>query len=136
MTRIASWDHLARAPRRDIRRFQDEAVAKHVREELYPFSAHYRKVFDDARVAPRDIRTVADLRRLPLSGKADLVAAAHDEKRKLEFVLAPSPQLIREHWPFSRKLAVAFGGGRARAQIKRDYTPNFLTFTTGRSSEP
>jgi phenylacetate-coenzyme A ligase PaaK-like adenylate-forming protein len=91
---------------------QDGQLARFVREELYPFSAHYRRVFDEARVRPETIRTVADLRRLPLTTKQDLIAAQSDPARKLDFVLRPSPELIRAHWPLARKLPLALGGAR------------------------
>ncbi len=135
-SRPTSWAALSRAPAKEIRALQDRLLARFVREELYPFSAHYRKVFDAAGIRPRDVRTVADLRRLPFSTKQDLLASQSDPARKLDFILVPSPETIREHWPFSRKLAVALGGARAREILRRDYTPSFLTFTTGRSSAP
>ena len=115
---------------------QDEALARYVREEVYPFSARHRRVFDEAKVRPSDIRGVADLRRLPFMTKADLLDAQSDPARKTELVLVPTPESIRAHWPFLRKLAVALGGARAREILRRGYTPNFLTFTTGRSSAP
>ena len=132
----SQWQRLARTSAAELKAIQNSALARYVREELYPFSAHYRKVFDEAGISPRDIRKVADLRKLPFSSKRDLLEAQVDEKKKRDFVLIPSPLAIREHWPFARKLAVALGGARARAILRRDYTPIFLTFTTGRSSAP
>lgn len=136
MKRPPSWDRLARAPREEQRRIQEAALRRFVREELYPFSAHYRRVFDRAGVAPRDVRTADDLRRLPFTTKADLLDAQSDPERKRDFVLVPTPGAIKGHWPFLRKLALVLGGARAREVLRRAYTPNFLTFTTGRSSEP
>ncbi len=130
------WLQLSRAPLSEQRRIQDAALQRYVREELYPFSAHYRRMFDAAGVKPRDIRTVDDLRRLPLTTKQDLLAAQIDPERKRDFVLVPSPARIKEHWPFSRKLALVLGGAKARELVRFSYTPNFLTFTTGRSSDP
>jgi len=135
-SRLNSWSRLHRASGAELRDLQNRALAKFVREELYPFSAHYRRVFDEAGITPRDIRTVADLRKLPFSSKKDILDAQADEKRKRDFVLIPTPHAIREHWPFGRKIAVALGGARAREILRRDYTPIFLTFTTGRSSAP
>ncbi|MCY2960254.1 MAG: AMP-binding protein [Planctomycetota bacterium] len=130
------WNGLARTDRADLRRLQDERLVQHVRERLYPFSAHYRRVFDAAGVKPTDIRGVADLARLPFTMKADLLAAQSDPARKRDFVLVPSPELIREHWPLAKKLRLLAGGGEARERLRRDYTPNFVTFTTGRSADP
>src|SRR5262245_3186636 len=108
-TRPTSWAALSRAPAQELRDLQDRLFARYVREELYPFSAHYRRVFDQAGIKPRDVRKVSDLRRLPFSTKQDLLAAQSDPARKLDFILIPTPDRIREHWPFSRKLAVALG---------------------------
>jgi hypothetical protein len=76
------------------------------------------------------------LARVPLSTKQDLLAAQSDPKRRTDFVLRPTPERIRQHWPLARKLALVLGGARAREVLRSAYTPNFLTFTTGRSSEP
>jgi len=130
------WPRLARAPAAEQRRIQDSALSRFVREELYPFSAHYRRVFDEAGVAPRDVRGVDDLRRLPFTVKEDLLEAQLDPQRKRDFVIVPTPGAIREHWPLARKLALVLGGARAREILRFSYTPHFLTFTTGRSTEP
>jgi len=49
----------------------DRLLARHV-EYCYERSGFYRERFDRAGVKPRDIRCVADLRRLPFTTKADL----------------------------------------------------------------
>ena len=128
------WNGLCRAGRAELRRLQDQKLAQHVRERLYPFSAHYRRVFDAAGVAPRDVRTVADLARLPFTSKADLLEAQSDPARKRDFVLVPTPELIGKHWPLAKKLALL--SEERKAALRREYTPNFVTFTTGRSSDP
>ena len=69
------WGTLARLPARDLHAVQDAALARFVREELYPFSAHYRRVFDEAGVRPESIARVADLQRLPFTTKQDLLRA-------------------------------------------------------------
>jgi len=132
----SDWAALARTPAAQLRALQDRTLARYVREELYPFSAHYRRVFDEAGVDPGSIRGVADLVRLPFTTKQDLLAAQSDPARKTDFVLVPTPARIKASWPFGRKLALVLGGARARETLRRAYTPNFATFTTGRSSEP
>jgi phenylacetate-coenzyme A ligase PaaK-like adenylate-forming protein len=131
-----NWSALCRSSPAEQRRIQDQGLQRYVREELYPFSAHYRRMFDASGVRPRDIRTVDDLRRLPFTTKQDLLGSQSDGARKQDFVLIPSPASIKEHWPFARKLALVLGGARARELVRFGYTPNFLTFTTGRSSDP
>lgn len=130
------WARLSRAPASELRALQDRALRRFVREELYPFSAWYRRRFDAAGVRPRDIRCVDDLRRLPFTTKQDLLEAQVGTGTQRDFVLVPTPEAIRAHWPLARKLALVAGGAGAREMLRRAYTPSFLTFTTGRSSEP
>lgn len=113
---------------------QDALLRRAIRERIYPFSAHYRRMMDAAKVDPRSIKGVDDLRRLPFTTKADLLAAAGDEQRRRDFVLAPTPELVKRHWPLGKKLGLLSRG--AKEDLRREYTPNFVTFTTGRSSEP
>ena len=132
----SDWEALARTPAAQLRELQDRTLSRYVREELYPFSAHYRRQFDEAGVDPGSVRGVEDLARLPFTTKQDLLEAQSDPARKADFVLVPTPSSIKAAWPFARKLALVLGGQRARAGVKRAYTPNFATFTTGRSTEP
>ncbi len=136
MARPSSWSALSHTSVSELRRLQDEQLARYVREELYPFSRHYRRIFDEAGLDPRRVRGVADLARLPFTTKQDLLRAQTTPENRYDFVLQPSPELIKQHWPFSRKLALVLGGAGARESLRYRYTPNFLTFTTGRSSEP
>jgi phenylacetate-coenzyme A ligase PaaK-like adenylate-forming protein len=130
------WKTLARTSPDALRALQDRMLASYVREELYPFSAHYRRVFDEAGLAPERLRGVADLAKLPFTTKQDLLKAQSAPETRYDFVLRPNPGTIKKHWPFARKLALVVGGARAREMVRFSYTPNFLTFTTGRSSEP
>lgn len=130
------WSRVSRASRAELERLQEHSLRRFMREELYPFSAYYRRVFDTAGVRPTDIRTVDDLRRLPFTTKQDLLGAQSTSSTKLDFVLIPTPASIKEHWPFARKLALVLGGARARELVRTGYTPHFITFTTGRSADP
>src|SRR5206468_1733631 len=46
---------------------QERALAHYVRREVYPYSAYYRRVFDDAGLGAKAVRTTADLSRFPLT---------------------------------------------------------------------
>ncbi len=130
------WPRISRLPRAELEELQRNALRRYVRQELYPFSAHYRRVFDAAGVKPTDIRDVGDLARLPLTTKKDLLEAQLDPARKRDFVLIPSAELVKRHWPLGKKLRLLLGGQAAKDELEYQYTPNFLTFTTGRSSDP
>jgi hypothetical protein len=122
--------------RREQEAWSNQRLAEHVRLRLYPFSAHYKKLFDQAGIRPEKVRTIRDLAALPLTTKKDLIDAQTDPERKRDFVLIPTPEKIRAHWGLGRKLALLLGGEQAREALRREYTPNFLTFTTGRSADP
>ena len=131
-----NWAALSRASAAELKAVQEANLRRHVRQDVYPFSAHYRRLFDEAGVRAEDIRTVDDLRRLPLTTKADLLEAQSNEETKRDFVLIPTPEKIKASWPLSRKLPLLAGGREAREALRREYTPNFATFTTGRSADP
>ena len=133
---FSPWPRISRLSRSELEALQRERLQRYVREELYPFSAHYRKLFDATGVKPTDIRDVRDLARLPLTTKKDLLEAQVDPVRKRDFVLIPSPETIKANWPLGKKLKLLLGGDEAKAELAYQYTPNFLTFTTGRSSDP
>lgn len=135
------WQRLQRLPRAEQRALQDHRLRRFVREQLYPFSPFYRELFDRAGVRPEQIRTVDDLRRLPLSSKLDLLPTAGEPQRFKRFILQPDPQSIRAAWPLRRKLPLLWqkwtaGREAVRATVRAEFAPCFMTFTTGRSAEP
>src|SRR5690349_3556735 len=101
---MISWQRLQRLPRAEQRALQDSLLRRYVREYLYPFSPYYRQLFDAHGVRPEQIRTVDDLRRLPLTSKLDLLPTTEDAQRFKRFILQPDPKTIRAAWPLSRKL--------------------------------
>ena len=136
MSRTTTWDRLAHASPAEVRAIQERSLRTYVTQELYPFSKHYRRIFDQAGVRPSDIRTLGDLEQLPLTTKHDFLEAQSKPETKRDFVVIPSPATIKNSWPFMRKLALVLGGKSAREALAYSYRPNFLTFTTGRSAEP
>jgi len=127
--------------RGEQRRLQDHLLARYVREYLYPFSSFYRELFDRAGVRPESIRTVDDLRRVPLSSKKDLLPSPADPQRFKRFILQPDPQALKAAWPLARKLPLLLqkwtqGAAAVRQKLRSEFYPCFMTFTTGRSAEP
>ncbi|MBL9079653.1 MAG: AMP-binding protein [Planctomycetes bacterium] len=135
------WQRLQRMPRREQRALQDRLLAAYVQQYLYPFSPHYRELFDRHGVRPEQIRTVDDLRRLPLSSKRDLLPTADEPQRFKRFILQPDAASIRQAWPLRRKLPLLWekwthGVEAVRHRVRHEFAPCFMTFTTGRSAEP
>ncbi|MCA8952921.1 MAG: AMP-binding protein [Planctomycetes bacterium] len=123
------------------RALQDHLLQRYVREYVYPFSPFYRRLFDEHGVRPGQIRSVDDLRRLPLTSKRDLLATDDDPQRFKKFILQPDPASIKAAWPLGKKLPLLWqkwthGAGVVRRAIQREFSPCFMTFTTGRSAEP
>ncbi len=138
---MTAWQRLQRLPRSEQRALQDSLLQRYVREYLYPFSPYYRALFDRHGVRPEQLRTVDDLRRVPLSTKRDLLPTADDPQRFKQFVLQPDPASIRAAWPLSKKLPLLWqkwthGAASVRRRVRDEFAPCFMTFTTGRSAEP
>jgi phenylacetate-CoA ligase len=92
-------------------------------------------------VRPEQLRTVDDLRRLPLTSKRDLLPTADDPQRFKRFILQPDPQKLRAAWPLRRTLPLLLekwtrGKEHVRARVRAEFAPCFMTFTSGRSAEP
>lgn len=138
---MIAWQRLQRLPRAEQRALQDSLLRRYVREYLYPFSPYYRELFDRAGVKPEQIRTVDDLRRLPLTTKSDLLPTTDDPQRFKKFILQPDPKSIRAAWPLSRQLPLLWrrwtqGVEAVKRTVRGEFAPCFMTFTTGRSAQP
>ena len=120
---------------------QNQLLRRYIREYLYPFSSFYRERFDQAGIKPDQIKTVADLQKLPLSSKKDLLPTEDDPQRFKRFILKPDAAALKTAWPLRRKLPLLFekwtrGAEAVRERLRREFYPSFMTFTTGRSAEP
>jgi phenylacetate-CoA ligase len=72
-TSVFRHSELAFRGKEEIAAVQDELLRRHV-SYLAKNSTFYRRRFDDAGINPAEIQTVADLARLPLTGKDDLTS--------------------------------------------------------------
>jgi phenylacetate-coenzyme A ligase PaaK-like adenylate-forming protein len=138
---MTTWREIERMGRREQRALQDRLLQRYVREYLYPFSSFYRERFDRAGLRPEQIRSVDDLRRVPLSDKRDLLPTKDEPQRFKRFILQPDPATLKAAWPLHRKLPLLLqrwtqGKAAVRRRLRREFYPCFMTFTTGRSAEP
>ncbi len=132
------WDQ--RSPE-EIRSAQGRKLRRFISEQIYPFSAYYRKLFDRERIDPRSIRSLDDLERIPFTAKADIAPSAEEPNRPRELMLVPTRELIRASWPLLRKIPLAArylydGQSGLRRVLSREYRPVSVFFTTGRSALP
>ena len=137
---MSTWQRLQRMNAAQQRALQDHLLRRLVREYL-PFHGFYREHLARAGVAPDSIRTVDDLRRVPLSSKRDLLPTDSEPQRFRRFVLQPDAATLKAAWPLHRKLPLLAqkwlqGADAVRKRLRREFYPSFMTFTTGRSAEP
>lgn len=135
------WDPVARLPRRKIQELQNQKLHHFINRYLYPFSPYYRRLFDQNKINPRDIRTVADLRRVPFTSKTNFLDVPEDGDRFREFILQPDKEKIRAAWPpvklASLALTAALRGQTAvEDNLMAEFKPAFMTFTTGTTNRP
>ena len=119
--RPKSWEQLARCPRRELDRLTDEALARFVREELYPFCAPYRPRLEALGRGDGRVGGLAALAPVPPLERAEWLGWQASEREAP--LLRPHPAGMRESWPFLRKLALSFAGARARGWLMQAYAP-------------
>lgn len=137
---MKAWSRLRISPR-ELRQFQNQKLHRFINEQLYPFSPFYRKLFDQNRIDPRKIRTVADLKHIPFSGKQDLLPTPENPQLARDFILQPDEDKIKQFWPLSKKMPLLFqkvlkGNEFVQEMIGAEYRPIFLIATTGRTTAP
>ncbi|MCA8942528.1 MAG: phenylacetate--CoA ligase family protein, partial [Planctomycetes bacterium] len=125
----------------DQRRMQDELLSRYVREYVYPFHPYYREVMDREGIRPDQINSVDDLRRFPLTSKLDLLPTEAEPEQFKRFILQPTPAALKKAWSLRRKFPllvqrVRSGTSSVKETLRREFSPCFMTFTTGRSAEP
>lgn len=126
------WDRLSVA---EQHRMQDERLQRYLGEVIAPFSPYYRRLFAEQRIDPGKIKTVAELRRIPFTSKADLLSTPDEPEKFRQFIITPDISVLK-HRP--RVVAESLFRGRRTVErrFEREYRPIFLTATTGRSSDP
>ncbi|MFZ2471477.1 MAG: phenylacetate--CoA ligase [Methanothrix sp.] len=86
------WDpHIERMPLKDLHTLQEDRLKSVVRY-VYDHSAFYRRRFKEAGVEPGDIRTLADVSKLPFTRKVDL-----RDNYPTGMFSAPKSQVVRYH---------------------------------------
>ncbi len=134
------WSSLTSLSQRQIKALQDEKLRHFINRHVYPFSPHYQKLFDDHKIAPGHIRSVADLKNIPFTSKLDMISKENPQKAK-EFILQPDQEKIRRFWPKTVLLDLAAeslfqGKEHVQERLGREYRPVFITFTTGTTNSP
>ncbi len=135
MRRNLLQSHWQRLPERMVRRLQAERLRDYLRAVVLPFSAHYRRLFQEQGLDAESFRTLEDLQRLPFTTKSDLVNTAAEPQRFRDFILVPDQEVLARR-PKTILGALVHGRERVRQEFEAEFRPIFVTFTTGRSAEP
>jgi phenylacetate-coenzyme A ligase PaaK-like adenylate-forming protein len=102
---------------------------------VLPFSAHYRKIFEENGLCADSFRTLEDLRRVPLTTKADLLNTIERPQKFKDFIVVPNEKVLA-HRPGTVMRALVRGREAVKQGFEAEFRPIFVTFTTGRSADP
>src|SRR5277367_5742000 len=134
-----SWRGITSLTYSQIKDLQNQRLHSFINSHVYPFSPYYRKLFDEKKIDPGQIRTREDLKRIPFISKSDLIGKDNPQKFK-DFILQPDKEKISRYWPKSRLLTLALksllGGRHLQEDLAKEYRPVFMTFTTGTTNAP
>src|SRR5258708_9360453 len=118
-----------------VRRLQADRLRRYLRTVVLPFSAHYRKQFQEHGLQAESFRTLEDLQRLAFKTKSDLLSTATQPQRFRDFILVPDPNVLARR-PRTILRALLRGRQQVKQDFEAEFRPIFATFTTGRSAEP
>ncbi|HLF19126.1 MAG TPA: AMP-binding protein [Candidatus Omnitrophota bacterium] len=132
------WRHLKNLNKSQITELQNKKLRDFIRHYVYPFSPHYRKIFDDNKIDPESIKTADDLRRVPFISKKDFL---ENETKFRDCVLQPDAQKIKKFWNASRLTKFIFertfkGKEYVEHKLGFEFRPVFMTFTGGTTNQP
>lgn len=135
------WASIDNLSKYQILSLQNQKLHQFINTYLYPFSAHYRMLFDQHKIDPHKIKSIQDLACIPLTSKLDLLATDAKPEHFKEFVLKPDKELIKKYWPKSKLLSLAYntlmkGKAVIENQFEEEFRPVFITFTTGTTNKP
>lgn len=131
----------SRLTKAQLQELQNRKLYKFINEQLYPFSPHYRHLFNQHKIDPQKIKTSQDLQYLPFTSKADLISIGQEAEAFQDFILQPDKDKVHRYWPLLRRLGLmamglARGGVCVFEKIRQEYKPIFVTFTTGTTGRP
>jgi phenylacetate-coenzyme A ligase PaaK-like adenylate-forming protein len=127
-----SWD--------EIKELQNYKLRKYIREQLYPYSPYYRRLFDREKIDPEKIKTTDDLVHIPFTWKADIAPTLDNFTRPNEFILEhPALKELQEMDHNKRRLyynKLTQPQKREWQALLYGYLPVHVHFTTGRTALP
>src|SRR3989338_4584846 len=136
-----NWKKLSFFPQKELREGQNNKLRSFITAQLYPFSPYYRKLFDQHKIKPQDIKTVKDLKLIPFTKKEDFLPDDEHPNRFRDFILQPDESSIKKYQPKSKLIYLALlkilkGKEEVGERLSKESRPIFLTATTGTTYEP
>ncbi len=125
---------------KETKRYQLRLLKRFLRDQVLPFSPHYRRLFDAGKIPDwQDLKDPSDLTRLPFTTKEDLLPSIDRDTGPRDFILQPSKELIQQRLALSTKLKfltrkLLRGQEQLQQELLREYNPSQIFFTTGRSA--
>lgn len=135
--RLQNWRTL---PKEEYLAYQGRVLSRFIKDQVYPYSKYYRRVFDEAGIGPNDINGLEDLAKIPLTSKTELLKTPENPDRPEEFVLRP-PKLeeLEAMDPIERAAMLNAMTYAERYEVEKflwEYHPVHANHTTGRSTSP
>ena len=104
---------------------QSAQLRRYLQQTVLPFSKHYKAFASDL----SRIRCVEDLRYLPFTIKREV------QENPRDFILIPDKKILARR-PSTILQVLRHGRTAVQKSFEHEFRPTFLTFTTGRSSQP
>ncbi len=134
------WKDWDRIDARTIRDRQGAMLHRFLKEQVLNYSPYYIDLFRRERLTADDVRSVADLHKIPFTSKADIAPTPEDPGKARRLVLQPDPETFRDTLSTGRKLGLMWDrvrrGRGIREMILDEYLPVFFIATTGRTAVP
>lgn len=136
-----NWNKLSFLSIKELREIQNRKLRHFISCQLYPFSPHYQRLFNEHKIKPKYIKRVEDLKIIPFTKKEDLLPAGDNPRRFQDFILHPDEALIKKYWGKKKLFALALlkvikGKTYLKERLEKEYRPIFLTATTGTTNYP
>jgi phenylacetate-coenzyme A ligase PaaK-like adenylate-forming protein len=122
-------------PEAVVRQSQVEQLKRYLHKAVLPFSAYYRDLFREKKLTVESIQSFNDLAKIPFTTKADLLNTTENPQRFHDFILVADENILSRR-PETIFRALLRGRKTVREYFEAEFRPVFMTFTTGRATEP
>lgn len=131
---MENWEKLSKKPWAEVRQMQDRKLRAFIVNQIYPYSPHYRRIFQELKLDPYKFKGVQDLVHLPFTYKEDIAPTEAEPAKHRDFIIRPDEE-VSEKYGHMAKLS-PYGGKQVVDEKIYDYKPAHIHFTTGRTAKP